>query len=166
MSWPVSRVRTYTCPCVSSILAIKSAGLAAAIKQADVWQLISCHFSQITWCRSPGSCHSHLGGTNRLSAYLHLNQRVVMMPTLSSQVALEVVSMTTSSATSDDKVGIMTTLSFQCWHTRGLPHYTEIWATVQNGGVNLTNLTILINCSISTVQISIRFSIVEKTLMV
>ena len=37
-----------------------------------------------------------------------------MMPTLSSLAALEVVIMTTSSGASDDKVGIMTTLSFQC----------------------------------------------------
>ena len=35
-----------------------------------------------------------------------------IMPTLSSLVAQEVVTMTTSGATSDDKVGIMTTLGF------------------------------------------------------
>ena len=39
--------------------------------------------------------------------------RVVMLPTLSWLVALEVVFMTTSSVTSDDKVGIMTTLGFK-----------------------------------------------------
>ena len=36
-----------------------------------------------------------------------------MMPTLSSVAALEVVIMTTSSAATDDKVGIITTLGFQ-----------------------------------------------------
>ena len=45
--------------------------------------------------------------------YLHWKARVVMMPTLSSLVAPEVVVMTTSGATSDDKVGIMTTPGFQ-----------------------------------------------------
>ena len=44
----------------------------------------------------------------------HHDMRVVMMPTLSSLEALEVVIKTTSSATSYDKVGIMITLSFQC----------------------------------------------------
>ena len=47
--------------------------------------------------------------------------RVVMMPTLSSLVALEVVITvitTTSNATSDDKVGIMTTLSCQYMQSR------------------------------------------------
>ena len=40
--------------------------------------------------------------------------KVVTMLTLSSPVAAEVVVMTTSGAASDDKVGIMTTLAFQC----------------------------------------------------
>ena len=40
--------------------------------------------------------------------------RVVMMATLSSLVAPEVVIMTTSGATSDDKVAIMKTLRFHC----------------------------------------------------
>ena len=39
------------------------------------------------------------------------HKRVIMMPTLSSLAALEVVIMTTSSAASDDRVGIMTTIS-------------------------------------------------------
>ena len=38
----------------------------------------------------------------------------VKLPTLWLLVALQVVVMTTCSATSDHKVGIMTTLSFQC----------------------------------------------------
>ena len=37
------------------------------------------------------------------------------MPTLSSLVASQVVKTTTCDATSDDKVGIMTTLAFQRW---------------------------------------------------
>ena len=40
--------------------------------------------------------------------------KVVMIPTLSSQVAPEVVVTTTSAAASDDKVGIMTTRCFHC----------------------------------------------------
>ena len=54
---------------------------------------------------------------------LQWKPRVVMMPTLSSLVALQVV-VTTCSATSDDKVGIMTTLTFwcfECW-CRALVH--------------------------------------------
>ena len=43
---------------------------------------------------------------------IHWKQRVVMMPTLSSLVAPEVVKITTFGATSDGKDGIMTTLSF------------------------------------------------------
>ena len=42
----------------------------------------------------------------------HWRLRVIMKPTLSSLVAVEVVIMTTSSATNDAKVGIMTTQSF------------------------------------------------------
>ena len=44
---------------------------------------------------------------------VHLNLKVVMMVTLSPTVALTVFIITTSSATSDDKVGIMTILKFQ-----------------------------------------------------
>ena len=43
----------------------------------------------------------------------HWKLRVAMMPTLLSMLALQVVITTTSSATSHNKVGIMTTLSFQ-----------------------------------------------------
>ena len=48
----------------------------------------------------------------RLTTHSHWNLSVIMMPTLSSLVAPEVVITTTSGATSDDKVGIMTTLRF------------------------------------------------------
>ena len=40
--------------------------------------------------------------------------QAIMMPTFSSLVALQVVITTTCSAASDDKVGIIITLSFQC----------------------------------------------------
>ena len=48
-----------------------------------------------------------------ISYKLHWNPRVVMMPTLSLLVVLEVVAMTTPGTTSDDKVGIMTTSWWQ-----------------------------------------------------
>ena len=54
----------------------------------------------------------------------HWKPRIIMMPTLSSLVALEVVIMTTSSSTSDDKFGIMKSLNFLCKVVRflmGLP---------------------------------------------
>ena len=47
------------------------------------------------------------------------------MPTSSSLVALEVV-MTTYVATSDNKVGIMTALGFQCMTSFCSPHYDDI----------------------------------------
>ena len=43
----------------------------------------------------------------------HWYWRVIMMPTLSSLTALEVIIMTTFSAASADKVGIMITLGFR-----------------------------------------------------
>ena len=50
---------------------------------------------------------------------IHWKVRVIMMPTLSSLVAPQVVIMTTCGATSDDKVGIMTTHGFSvCINTR------------------------------------------------
>ena len=42
-----------------------------------------------------------------------------IMPILPSQVALEVVVMTTYGAATDDKIGAMTTLGFQCIIWRG-----------------------------------------------
>ena len=53
-----------------------------------------------------------------LQDIVHCKPRVVMIPTLSSLVALKVVVMTIY-ATSDDNVGIMANLSFQwiCWHS-------------------------------------------------
>ena len=54
--------------------------------------------------------------------------KVVMMPTLSSLAAPEVVIMTTSDATSDDKVGIMITLSFQCCSSVGMNHWSRNFA--------------------------------------
>ena len=47
-------------------------------------------------------------------AQLHWNLGVVIMPILESLVAPEVVIMTTSGAARDAKIGIMTTLIFQC----------------------------------------------------
>ena len=45
---------------------------------------------------------------------MSLKPGVVMMPTLSSLAAPEVVVTTTSGAASDGKIGIMTTISFRC----------------------------------------------------
>ena len=44
--------------------------------------------------------------------------KIVMMPTLSSLTAPQVVCMTTSGVVSDDKVGIMTTIGFVVWWDR------------------------------------------------
>ena len=56
--------------------------------------------------------HWYWSGVTYLHCEKHWKHRVVMMPTLSSWVALEVVVMTTSSATHDAKFGIMTTPEF------------------------------------------------------
>ena len=48
-----------------------------------------------------------------MTKWSHWKLRVDMLPTLSSLVALQVVIMTTCSATSDDKVSIMNSLSYQ-----------------------------------------------------
>ena len=47
-----------------------------------------------------------------VTSVLHPYQKAVTMPTLSPLVAPEVVIMTTSGATNDDKDGIVTTLDF------------------------------------------------------
>ena len=72
------------------------------------WMRASCWFlclkkSAITFGEGCMSVHHWF--------YNHRKPRVTMMPTLSSLVAPEVV-ITTSGATSDDKVGIITTLAF------------------------------------------------------
>ena len=75
--------------------------------------------------------HSHLLGTDNRTAtkrnttvcIFHWKQMAVMIPTLSSSLAPEVVFMTTSGGTNDDKVGIRTTPQFRCTVSRLIhPH--------------------------------------------
>ena len=76
--------------------------------------------------------------------------RVVMMLTLSSLMAPQVVIKTTCGDTSDDKVGIMTTLSFQCinpcpWCTWVLVIACTIWI-VQEGIIFGWDYIVLVWC--------------------
>ena len=64
-----------------------------------------------------------------LHEHIHWKPRVVIVPTLSSQMAqLQLVFVTACSGISDDEVGIMTTLGFQ--------YYLNIFALVDVRNVN------------------------------
>ena len=85
----------------------------------------SCHDANFVVTGSTGDCpndnlqcclwrQSWHHDNSQSSGYLfYSHTRATMMPTLSSQAALEVVLMTTSSAACYDKVGIMATFHFQ-----------------------------------------------------
>ena len=69
-----------------------------------------------------------------LSAMLHRKPRVIMVPTLPSLATVLLVVMTTFGVASDDKVGTMTTLGFQCrsiyaffFHMVHMPSTALIW---------------------------------------
>ena len=62
---------------------------------------------------------------------------IVIMPTLSSLVALQVVMMTTCSATNDDKVGIITNLTFQ-WPCSGSDKFSCLAVGQVTSKVNLS----------------------------
>ena len=78
-----------------------------------------CGRHRLSYCRTPtgrfrgGRCGEGRGFASHI--WGHTKPRVIMMPILSSLVAAEVVVMTTYGASSDDTVGITTTLDFQ-WH--------------------------------------------------
>ena len=73
------------------------------------------------------------GSHNNIRMVVHISckPRVVMMWTLSSKAAPQVVTMTTCCATSDDKIGIMTTLSYRNLYCPHLSAYVPVlwWST-------------------------------------
>ena len=72
------------------------------------------HSGHGSWDRDCQTKIPHLTHGTRL-CLLQSQVSIIMMPTLLSLVALQVVVKTTCSATSDDKVGIMTTHGFHCF---------------------------------------------------
>ena len=105
-------LRTYTHVGIRSrwvYLTIKSEWFAC-VNDMCALKTVNCHDANVVAAGSTGGCHG-----------------VVMMPTLSSLVA-PVVVLTTTGDTSDDKVGIMPTLGFQCMVAKGnMANYCHFW---------------------------------------
>ena len=79
------------------------------------WHHGPCRFLDICWWKITMFNISNTRPKSVLSSVkAHKFLQCLMMPTLTSLAALEVVATTTSSAASNDKVGIMSILKFQC----------------------------------------------------
>ena len=85
------------------------AGLGVTQSQPPGGQL--CH--GFHW---PATLQLRLCGWHKYNQNIHGKHRYVMMPAVSSPMALEVVFSTTSSATNDARVGIMATLQVSMLH--------------------------------------------------
>ena len=84
----------------------------------DSWKILQKDASAV---QGPYGCAGRTLGLHVAAYGLgHWKPNVVIIPTLSSLVALEVVVMTTSGATSDDKVGVMTGLVVSSWYLQML----------------------------------------------